>query len=147
MRLDDVADAEAVDVALVPTGKLGRGESVFAALALGCLSSTYGSGGLFTADLAQSVRVLWVDVVVLFQRKRVVVRVSLSKADAVRRLAARNQDLLDAQFACYNSDDLRDVSRHRYSAGNRNVPASMTLYVDLTFAWNSSSSGTSRLQG
>lgn len=75
---DDVADPKAVDVVA---------EAV-----------VEGAGGLLAADLGQSVRVHWVDVVVFFEGQSVEFIGALCKAGAVGGLGGGDQDLLDAEF-------------------------------------------------
>lgn len=58
------------------------------------------SSGFLAADLAQSVGVHGVDVVVFFQREGVVVGVTLAEADAIGRLARGCDDFLDAELGC-----------------------------------------------
>ena len=78
VRLDDVADAQRVDV-----GAVAHGE---------------GAGGFLVDHLGQAVAVHRVDVVVLFQRERVVVLVALGKAHAIGGLAGGDDDLADAEL-------------------------------------------------
>ena len=78
VRLDDVADAQGVDV-----GAVAHGE---------------GARGLLVADLGQAVAVHRIDVVVLFEREAVKVLVALGEADAVGRLARGDDDLAHAEL-------------------------------------------------
>jgi hypothetical protein len=78
VRLDDIADAQDVNIISEAPREA--------------------SSGLFAADLAQSVGVHGVDVVVFFQREGVVVGVAFAEADAIGRLAGGCDDFLDAEF-------------------------------------------------
>ena len=90
--LDDVADAEGVDIDAEAAGE--------------------GAGGALAAQLGGGVAVFRVDVVVLLEREGVVVDVALSEADAVRRLRAGDDDLLDPELA----RGLDDVVRAQHVA-------------------------------
>ena len=78
MRLDDVADAQRVDV-----GAVAHGE---------------GARGLLVDELGQAVAVHRIDVVVLLQREGVEVLVALGEADAIGRLARGDDHLADAEL-------------------------------------------------
>ena len=78
VRLDDVANAQRVDVGLEAHGE--------------------GARGLFVDHLGQAVAVHGVDVIVLLQREVLEVLLALGEADAVGGLAGGHDDLADAEF-------------------------------------------------
>ena len=78
VRLDHVADAQGIDIGSETHGKRTR--------------------GLLVDDLGQSVAVHRVDVVVLLERKRMIILVALGEADAVCCLARRNDHLADPEL-------------------------------------------------
>lgn len=80
MRLDDIPNAQSVDIRAREPAR----EAAAAA---------------FAAELARGVGVHGVAVVVLFQREGVVVGVALREADAVGSFGAGDDDFLDAEFA------------------------------------------------
>lgn len=99
VRLDDVADAQGVDVGAAEAAREAPRHPL-------------------AAQLGQGVRVHGVDVVVLGEREVVVGDVgALGEADAVRRLAGRNHDLGHAQLA----RGLDDVVGRRHVAAPRLV--------------------------
>jgi len=86
--------------------------------------STYCSGCPLATNLAQSIRVLWIDIVVFFQREGVVVRISLCKTDAICCLTAGNEDLFDTQFACCSNGVRTAIGNQEH---RNHIPASITL--------------------
>jgi hypothetical protein len=79
VRLDDVANAQGVDVGVETAGE----------------ASSYALAG----ELGDSVGVHGVDVGVFVERERRVVKVALAEADFIGGFAGRDYDLADAEFA------------------------------------------------
>jgi hypothetical protein len=65
--------------------------------------STYRSRCLFSTNLAERIRVFGVDVVVFFQRKGVIIHITLGEADTVRGFTTGDDNFLDAQLACWQN--------------------------------------------
>jgi hypothetical protein len=59
-------------------------------------STTYRPSGLLATDLAERVRVLRVNIIVLLKRERIIAR----EADAISRLTGSNDNLLYSELAC-----------------------------------------------